>query len=346
MTISEPSHPPPAEQGEEIRDTPSPLPYVSIHLRHPSDSSDSTLPTLIATLSATESCPLTTSNLLRSLARQPFVLLLSLLRILYEAWILHYVKRLDVHGRPDPMPANAAWADATGDGASRNKPGRGIGWQPPTWFEQYARSLVCDFLAHRSEELGVRVTLVAGDPSESDFVFAPARDQTGAPGSKSEELTIWYLSPLFFSTMVMAPSTEHALLLGYHAERLFIPSSDTLFLSVFSHSTSSTQDPTQLSLAQSLRSRTLPRELLHPPFAIPKTHPLDPLSSSPLRWVRHVTCISASLTQAFVERWLYTFARARFVPGQEPWLRWQRATNSCKVPEPSASVNTGGGAAG
>ena len=143
MTISEPKHAPPAHDSE---DAPPPLPYVSIRLRHQTEPSDSASPTLVATLLATKSRPLTASNLLHALARQPFVLLLSLLRILYEAWILHYVKRLDVHGRPDPKPSRLAWATPPGDGERREQPSRGVGWQHSSWFEQYARTLVLDFL--------------------------------------------------------------------------------------------------------------------------------------------------------------------------------------------------------
>lgn len=346
MTISELSHPPPTNDSEKLRDTLPPLPYVSIHLRHQVEPSDSALPTLVATLSATESHSLTAPNLLRSLARQPFVLLLSLLRILYEAWVLHYVKRLDVYGRPDPKPARPAWAAAAGGSASGDQPSRGVGWQPPSWFEQYAHDLVCAFLARRSDELGVRITLVAGNPGEPDIVFSPIRDQAGAP--HREELTIWYLSPLFFSTMVMAPSIDHALLLGYHTERMFIPSSEALFLSVFNSSTSSADEDPQhtLALAQSLRSRALPRELLGSPFTIPRTHPLDPSSFSLLRRARHVTYIAASLAEEAVARWLYTCVRARFVPGHEPWLRWQRAVETVRdTPTPSSS-GAGAGATG
>lgn len=323
MTISELS---PPNVSEKPIDAP-PLPYVSIHLRHHADSE---LPTLTATLSATGSQPLTARNLLRSLTRQPFVLLLSMLRILYEAWILHYVKRMDVFGRPDPNPATPTWAGAAGGSP---QPSRGVGWLAPTWFERYARALVCDLLARRSEELGVRVTLVAGEPGQPDIIFSPLRDY-------GEDLTIWYLSPALFSTLVMAPSMDHALLLGYHAERMFIPSSEALFLSMFDCSDSSTDnDPAHtLSLAQFLRSRALPLELLGSPFTIPRTHPLDP-SSSLLRRARHVTYIAASHAQAAVETWLYACVRARFVPGQEPWLRWQRAVDMREKLQPFKSVS-------
>ena len=331
MTISEPSHPPPSHASEKQDRAPPPLPYVSIHLRHQTEPPNPVPPTLTATMSATDSQPLTASSLLRALARQPFVLLSSLLRILYEAWILHYIKRLDVYARPDPKPGRQAWAvDPTSQNARSGlqQDGRGVGWQPPSWFEQYARSLVCDSLVRRSGELRVRVTLVAGDPSEPDIVFAPACEQTGA-SAENTQLTIWYLSPLFFSTLVMAPSSEHALLLGYHTERTFVPSSVPLFLSVFGTNTQG-EPEYSISLPQSLRLCAIPKELFDSPFTIPPTHPLDPPASSRIRWARRATYISAFLALGVVERWVYAFARARFVIGHEPWLRWQRAVASWK----------------
>ncbi|KAH9921126.1 uncharacterized protein B0H18DRAFT_880398 [Fomitopsis serialis] len=341
ITLSEPSHPPPDISGEDIRNAPYPLPYVSIYVSSPSQPSDS--PKMTATLRATESKPLTAPNLLHYLARQPFALLSSLLRILYEAWTLHYVKRLDVYGRPDPKPIGEAWGGhepvAAEGAATPLKSSRGIGWQSATWFEQYTRSRLEDFLQRRAEDIGIFITLVTGNPDEPDIVFAPKTTLPAIP--KEENLTIWYLSPLFFSTLFVAPSIEHALLLGYHTERIFIPSSETLFYAVFrsgaTRGLSLAKDMANgPSIVQRIRSYMLPKELLADVPA-PPTHPLDPPSAAPLRWLQNLVYITTFFIQSFVEKWLYRTTRARFVPGQEPWLRWDRALEARTGKAPGTS---------
>ncbi|KAH9837698.1 uncharacterized protein C8Q71DRAFT_906676 [Rhodofomes roseus] len=333
ITISEPCHPPLGADGRHLSDVSCPLPYVDIHLLSSSESSH--VLTMTATLRATESRPLTTSALLRSLARQPLALVSSFARILYEAWILHYVKRLDVYIRPDPKPARQAWGEQdaipTGMLPANLQSGRGVGWQRPSWFEQYARGLVEAFLQRRAEELDTRVTLVCGNPDEPDVVFSPKRTHNDTVDEK--HLTIWYLSPLFFSTVYMAPSAKHALLLGYHTERIFIPSSQTLFSSVFASDATmdNSLEKSRPSTLQCMRSCMLPEELSGHDNAVPPTHSLDPPPTKPWKWLRSLTYISMFLVQSFVEKLLYRLTRARFVPGQEPWLRWHRALDVRKA---------------
>ncbi|THU76154.1 hypothetical protein K435DRAFT_186558 [Dendrothele bispora CBS 962.96] len=117
VSIKRPSHPPslsiPASSSP-------PLPTISIHLHVPSSSPTSTQiqtqtsslsPTtstpgplkLTALLRPVSSVPLTAPNLLWTLSRYPVGLLLSLPRILYQAWVLHYRKKLDVYIRPEPF---------------------------------------------------------------------------------------------------------------------------------------------------------------------------------------------------------------------------------------------------
>ncbi|KZT68081.1 DUF1365-domain-containing protein [Daedalea quercina L-15889] len=347
ITVLEPSHLSKTALGEHASNTPSPLPYVDIRLQNPSDSpttSDLAFPTLTATLCATESRPLTVSNLLHYLSRQPFALLSSFLRILYEAWILHYIRRLDVFVRPDPKPAKQVWGDAISpeDTRASMDRGKGVGWQPASRFELYARGLVENFFQRRADELGIHIALVAGNPNEPDMVFSPRSLPSGTSGR--EDLRIWYLSPLFFSTIFMAPSAELALLLGHHSERIFISSSETVFYAVFNSyppgSTSSMESVStrrHLSIMQSIRCCSLPNELLDLAGTIPHTHPLDPSYVETWNLLRHGVYISTFFAQSAVERWLYRLMKARFVPGQEPWLRWQRALEVCKTSSNSSS---------
>lgn len=82
-----------------------PLPTIRIQYLEPDSAGQSPGPLkLSATLRATSSVPLTSRSLLLSLLRQPFSLVLTLARVYYQAWVLHYVKRLDVFPRPEPYP--------------------------------------------------------------------------------------------------------------------------------------------------------------------------------------------------------------------------------------------------
>lgn len=109
---------PPAPSSPSHQSSP-PRPKIRIHLHAPpahsppspapeSDQTEGQHPIgplkLRAILYARHAVPLTSATLLGAVARYPFALFLSFVRILYHAWILHYGKRLDVFPRPDPKP--------------------------------------------------------------------------------------------------------------------------------------------------------------------------------------------------------------------------------------------------
>lgn len=144
------------------------------------------------------------------------------------------------------------WADlstgsGTGTGEERDTQATtaartygGIGWQDEGPLEAYARRVVERFLRRRASELGTTVALVSGDPSVPKQVFAPGSTLSSAPAGKStqsspsstDELVVHYTAPLFFTTLLLAPSAAHMLLLG-RTEDLFRVSSELLFARVF-----------------------------------------------------------------------------------------------------------------
>ena len=97
---------------------------------------------LTATIDPLFAAPLTPSNLLRVLAGQPFALLTVWFRILYNAWILHYIKRLDVYERPDPHSIS----DRRTIPAPQTVEGVGVRWQSETWVDAFARRRITTFL--------------------------------------------------------------------------------------------------------------------------------------------------------------------------------------------------------
>ncbi|RPD77161.1 hypothetical protein L226DRAFT_459950 [Lentinus tigrinus ALCF2SS1-7] len=328
---------PPAPSSPEL--APSSLrPKIRIHLHaasspSPPPSSDadagpskSTVGPLklTATLFARRAVPLTSTNLLRALARYPLALFLSFARILYHAWILHYVKRLDVFPRPDPKPAMRAWglpgvtASSPAEEGEAEKPRRahgGIGWQDEGPLEAYARRVVERFLVRRAEELDVGIVLGAGDPSVPRQVFAPCSSQ-----QKTDELVIRYAAPRFFPTLLLAPCAAHMLLVG-RAEDLFRVNSEELFARVFAvpPGTGPGQD-LKRSWVQSLRLSLLPTRFVRSPSHVPPRHPLDEG-----RGLTNALVICLVHAGDFLEKTVFTGLKARFVPGLEPWRRWERA---------------------
>ncbi|KAK7029515.1 hypothetical protein VNI00_014548 [Paramarasmius palmivorus] len=275
--------------------THSPKPVISVHLHTPSPEG---LPEpgplkLTATLRTTLALPLETSTILYTLLRYPFVLFLSLPRIFYHAWILHYVKRLDVYIRPEPFAVSANGQLASG----------GVRWQTPSVLENWARQIVESYL---SKVENVRVVLVPGDPSQSPTSFPNEK--------KPEALTIRFTTPRFYTILWMAPSAAHALALG-RSEGIFDVDDEETFLRVFA-----TEKRFDRTFRQSLRSLPIP-DSLHRTLPIPENHFLDGQTST----IIGTAVILLHLALGALEKTIFRIARARTVEGDEPWKEWERA---------------------
>ncbi|KAF4586360.1 hypothetical protein EYR38_010636 [Pleurotus pulmonarius] len=316
VAIKRPNHPPMIPSSGDT----FPQPVVRVQLYTDSGSGqDSRGPLkLVAVLRCTSSAPLTAPSLLSALLWAPMGLLLSFPRILYHAWILHYVKRLDVFLRPEPFPTNPDWASGVTNPPILPQPG-GVKWQSESIFERLAKQRVVTFLQQRSELTGISVSLVSADPETPRDDFPASSMQM--PKS-DRHLQIDYLTPRFFTILFLSPSAAHALLIGHTSDKAFFPSSTELFLEVFSAPMSSV---TILSVAQQARVQGLPHLLTHSRnLPVPPIHPLD------LGWNTTVTwsMVKALRTLEGAERWIFDIARARPVKGNEPWKQWERAESA------------------
>ncbi|KAL4253791.1 hypothetical protein ABKN59_002970 [Abortiporus biennis] len=305
IAVTVPSHSP-ASSDEHLS---SSLPRILIHLNS-DDARTSEGPgslKLLAMLRPTSAVEMTPRNVLLALSTYPFALFLSFVRILYHARILHYQKRLDVYPRPEPKPATQGWHCSSGRSGT-------IGWQPEGMMERYARRLVQEFLKRRARELDINIVLIPGDLSQKTLTFHSDNDHVST-------LVISYLAPNFFMMLLLTPSTELVLLLGHKTEKLFKVSSEELFDQVFQLPYTSSSEPSY-SLTQSLRLRTIPEILLqHPSFPIPRQHVLDADNSSFV--IATIICLSAAME--LLEKLIFHALKARFIQGQEPWGKWNRA---------------------
>ncbi|KAH9984716.1 hypothetical protein BJV77DRAFT_1089086 [Russula vinacea] len=147
------------------------LPLIRIHLHSPAGPLK-----FSASLRARHAAPFKANAVLTALVAHPFILFLTLPRILYQAAVLHYRRRLNVYKRPEPKPVR--WTTATPSSTPALIKGGGIGWQHPTLLERAARRTVSTFLARRADALGVRITLQPGDPSAQTQRFGAHHDGT------------------------------------------------------------------------------------------------------------------------------------------------------------------------
>ena len=226
---------------------------ISVRAPFPSGDSDMILPLirvrmhtpegalkLSASLRAKYAAPFRTHTVFASLAARPFILFLTFPRIVSEAAVLHYRRRLAVYKRPEPKPVR--WTITPSSTAPTPSKGGGIGWLRPTLLESAAWHAVNSFLARRADALGVCITLQPGDPSEQTQCFGPHRDgEDKMNNSAARELVISYLSPRFFTLLVLAGDARTALRRGGEVAgdvHEFVVSNEALFCELFDAGTS------------------------------------------------------------------------------------------------------------
>jgi hypothetical protein len=259
-------------------------------------------------------------SLILALSQYPFTLLLTFFRIAYHAWILHYIKRLDVFVKPDPLPNFASERDAKN--TSEDMVHIGVKYIPEGFLESYARRRVEEFLYRRVDELGIEVVLIPVDPSESTRIFSQSPPAT--PGLR---LAIDHASPVFYTSLLISPSPAHALLL----DRVWNPSDENLFLSVFSSPLLSNEKPR--STLQSLRTHPIPHRLCIE-LPIPPVHPLDIHSNSIPTTLWVIICHLST----HIEHGIFVLFKARVVKGGEPWTIWDRAERKFSTQGPTQGI--------
>jgi hypothetical protein len=313
VSVKSPSHLPTLERVKLSASPLPPRPVVRVYLYTASTSTPHSPQKLklTALLRPTSAVPLTTPALLLALATAPLTLFLTMPRIVYVAWKLHYQKRLDVFPRPEPLPADEDWISALPDDTKTFvRRGGGVKWLNESFLEKYAQRCVTSFLVRRVQETGIGVTLIAANPAMGRFSYSPLSQ------AEKDHLTISYLSSQLFIILLLSPSAQHALLLGSDTEKLFFASSRDLFIKLFSGS----QVSSPSGILQRLRLRGVGQTI---PYPIPAYHPLDAETNVVIRG----SVIVLLLLLESLEAILFRLARVRVVAGQEPWLRWKRAAS-------------------
>lgn len=327
--IIAPSRPPSAIEEPLLC---SPRPVVKITLLTTPPHSEKKL---VAIIRATHSVPLSSATLLSALVRLPFGLLLPFPRIIYQAYILHYHKQLDVYQRPEPCasdPAVEAHLPPVLNAiqADPRHIGRGVGWQSIGPLERWCERRVYAFLHKKCHETNISVVFIPANPVESRTVVHPS--VTDAVKS-NRTLTIYYRSPRIFTILFTMPSPMHAVLLGVKGDRLFSVSSEEIFNEMFAASTSVPSRPAWSRLTRRIRRLLVPDSL---DLSIPPFHALD----NPMTIMTVLVLLILS-TLTMVEKKAFNIIGARFVRGDEPWGGWMRLrSNSSSLSYPREKLGS------
>jgi hypothetical protein len=158
---------------------------------------------------------------------------------MWQAYRLHYEKRLAVYPRPEPMGAGADADAGTDAGREWNDPhrqasesGRGIEWQPASIGERWAREIVEGYLR---STVASREASTGADGISLSLTFSyPARPiRLGDPSRASQtSLCIHTSDPKFFTNLLLRPSALVYLVLA--PEQGTRISSPDLFTRLFS----------------------------------------------------------------------------------------------------------------
>jgi hypothetical protein len=309
--------------------------------------------------------PFGSHAVIMSLLKAPFILLLTFPRIAYQAFRLHFHKRLDVYGKPEPVASeldterslgpdwNAVEMRSLDGAAAMASPeatkGGTIGWRPPSPLDFHARRLTIHFLSssllsHRMSQFNSThppdqsissVQLISsqlGEPVET-FEFGLYPNPTG------RTVKIYFRSPRFFSVMLQSPSPQHTLLFGSLGERLFRTSDADGFCEVFAPfhtqpgAAPHSKNPITCCLERQLgflRSKWATDSF---EWASCRTVAAEESNHShcldaagpTAALLRSLLLLASRLLTDSMERRIFLSVGARFVRGGEPWGGWDRA---------------------
>lgn len=274
---------------------------------------------LTAVLRPVISEPWSSSALIKQLAAFPLGLLLSFPRIVYHAYILHYIKRLDVFIRPEPRAVDPVVESSLGklrNSTYEEGHAGGVHWLPEGFVNGVIRRAFEKFMEKRAKETGIDISVHSTDPA-----VAPKWFTSDVKSSGSRKLSITYRNQDFFSIMLTSPSMDYALLTGQDTEHMFQTSDKSLFLEVCDWSPRRSSQTLYERSAYFLRRQIISKNL---PTSS-SNHPLDSSFSHSLVPVLLLTVIYVLST---LEKAVFMVTKARFVRGDEPWGIWDRVGKS------------------
>ncbi|GAA97978.1 hypothetical protein E5Q_04658 [Mixia osmundae IAM 14324] len=262
--------------------------------------------------------PLTVSSLSRAIISAPLDLLLTTPRISWQAAKLHFSKKLYVYPRPEP---HAEAVDRQITGAQEGGKAANVFWQSATSLDLMARDCIIESVKRLDLAPPVELALQLADPDvKPNYACTSPRD-----GQAVVQTKINCHSPLAFIDILFALNAEAAVLVGSQAERRWDCNNIGAFSSLFRSQPTgfmagcvSALRRQQAHWYQSFLS-TEERATLqdrHPCLFDAQDYGIQMH-----KWQAFRACYIMAISM-FFERlgyWSFRLARARFVPGTEPW---------------------------
>ncbi|WVQ81380.1 hypothetical protein IAT38_003504 [Cryptococcus sp. DSM 104549] len=270
------------------------------------------------------------TGVLGALVKWPGTLLLVQTRTYWQAYKLHYRKKLALYPKPEPIgPGAMGVFNPPEEDPERDEVGVVLQRQTDTWGEIHAREVVGEWIRARAEQVRVGVEIVFHNEREG-LVVKPLGHEGKA--GQAPVLVVESSDPMFYTNLLLAPSPEHTILLAQEFRTAI--SDHALFTTFFSPPSSPLNDPISRAAA-SARFRSFTH--LYANTTLPPPPSLPPLSSTPthftdtpnlLTW-RQRLLVARIVFWTWVEErqleWVLGVLGGRFVPGQEPWTVWDRA---------------------
>ena len=305
----------------------SSTPPIKVFLRLLTPSRETKLQALLASSPAHPSNVLEPANNLaiaRTILRYPFALLLTTPRILYQAYLLHYEKKLLVYPRPEPhvQGHESAWNPAEKDVLGI---GVAIGWQVSGWAERRARRIIEEWARCRAAEIGCGL----------EIVFPDSRPNLATDKCDDEKLKLVITSsdPKLFTNLLSTPSARHFLILAPELlTHISSPEDFEAFFAPRARPSSHWIDRTTAFMRKRHQSFLFSHSLIapFPDLAVfsDQHFLVSPKSSWWRQLVERLTVlliVSMYYAADVAEEAILSGLGAKFVHSAEPWKVWERA---------------------
>lgn len=313
------------------------IPEIKVFLRLLTPSKECKLQALLATSPSRPSIDLDPARCLEILGillRYPLSLLLTTPRIMYQAYRLHYEKKLAVYPRPEPSSeaAKEAWNAPQDDVEGLGLP---IAWQSPGWSERTARRIVETFCRSRVSQTGTGLHVDFLDQRE-DLMMS-----TQESSSKQQVCSIKTADPKFFAHLITAPSPRHFAVLS--PERLTTIEDPEMFIRLMESPSNTTPELCMIErMTTKIRQRFFLFFMAHSALpATPDLFPFDNMhfitTSSFADQLRILAIVYLAYIADVAEERIMDILGATFVEGREPWKLWERALKRQWVDEAESS---------
>jgi hypothetical protein len=241
---------------------------------------------------------------------------------MYQAYRLHYEKRLAVYPRPQPSSeaAKDAWNAPQDDVEGLGLP---IAWQSPGWSERAAKKIVEGHCRSRVNETGIGLKIEFLDQRE-DLMITASRSS-----SDSQTCTIKTADPKFFSNLIIAPSSRHFVIVS--PELLTTIDNPDIFIDLMGTRPSDGAESSTIGrMTSTIRQRFFLFFMAH--SSLPATPDLWPIDNKHFVNVsrlsdrlRVLVIVYLAYLADLAEERIMRLLGATFVEGREPWKLWERA---------------------